>query len=196
MEELRDKENKLTKRVARMNNDIREKREEIVDLQTQLAIPQDHRVDILKTEVAEKDRVIAEQQARIEQLVEGKVDTSQLLAKNLGEKEALLAKKNKDMQLEIARVQASKTAHTETRRELEKCKRKLTFLESQHDSLSSEPMVDVEFESISKSGVVMCLEQVKDNSKDQSKTVFSMRQELDATKVYRISRVISRTFSQ
>ncbi len=115
MEELRGKENKLTKRVTRMSNDIRNKREEIVDLQTQLAIPQDHRVDVLKTEVAEKDRVIAEQQARIEQLVEGKVDTSQLLAKDLSEKEALLAKKNKDMQLEIARVRASKTAHTEPR---------------------------------------------------------------------------------
>ena len=273
VEELREKNKKLVTRMSKMSKDIIEKgekiiekgeeiiekREEIIDLQTQLAIPQDINVDALKAEVAEKDRVINEQQARIEQLVNVKVDSLQLLAKDLGVKEALLAQKNKDLLLEAARVKASKSAHSETRRELDKYKRKLDFLESQHDSKSEKPMVDVEFERISMPGVftnnVSCqtipivlespdvtddvtqspssdlesgfttitdadvyanqtpqelqnliiekdakisslktqlkdaetkidhLEQVKDHSKKQSQTMFSMRQELDVTKV-------------
>ncbi len=255
VEELHEKNKKLVTRESKMSKDISEKREEIIDLQTQLAIPQDINVDALKVEVAEKDRVINEQQARIEQLVEGKVDSSQLFAKDLGEKEALLAQKNKDLLLEAARVKASKSAHFETLRELDKYKRKLAFFESQQ----LYPMVNVEFQSISKPRIftynVSCqttpivlkspdvtddvtqspssdlesgftiitdddvyanqtpqelqnliiekdakisslktqlkdaetkidhLEQMKDHSKKQSQTMFSMRQELDATKV-------------
>ncbi|XP_064386017.1 uncharacterized protein LOC135334661 isoform X2 [Halichondria panicea] len=241
-----------------MSEEILEKSQEILELQTQLAIPQDEHLNLLETELAEKNRVIVEKQARIEQLVENKVDSSEMLARYLGEKEALLSEKNKDLMLEKARVNASKTSHAKTRRELEKCRRKLTMVLTQRKATATgDPIVDVEFDSISKPGVttndtssqtttvnediivqttssnqdiestytfvdesdvhsssdtvvqelrrevaekaekVFSLEnqlkeanttisrlgQVKDHSKGQSKALFSMRQELDATKM-------------
>ncbi len=242
-----------------MSDEILEKSQEILELQTQLEIPQDEHLNLLETELAEKNCVIVEKQARIEQLVENKVDSSQMLARYLGEKEALLSEKNKNVMLEKARVNASKTSHAKTRRELEKCQRKLTMVLTQRKATATgDPIVDVEFDSISKPGVttndtssqtttvnediivqttssnqdiestytfidesdvhsssdtvvqelrrevaekaekVFSLEnqlkeakttisrlgQVEDHSKGQSKALFSMRQELDATKVY------------
>ncbi len=243
---------KLNDRSAKMRNDILEKRQEIIELKTQLTIPQDEHVNIIKTELAEKDRVIADKQARIQQLVENKVDSSQMLARNLGEKEALLSEKNKHLMLEKARVNASKTAHAKTRRELEISEKKLKMvLTQQKATTAGEPIVNVEFDSMSKPGVttndassqtivqtsssdqdiestytfidetdvhygsdtvvqelhrkvakkeenisslenqlkeanttISRLGQVKDHSKGQSKVLFSMRQELDATKVH------------
>ena len=144
MDELNRRKSSLTIKISRMDKDIKAKRQEIIELQTQLAVPQEQQVVLLKAELDHKDTLIAEKQARIERLLEGTTDSSVMLARSLGETEAKLASKDKELQLEQVRVRASKTCHAETRKELDMYKEKCSQLTSNLEEKGAEPYVDVE----------------------------------------------------
>ena len=130
MDELNYEKSALSENIQDLKADIDKQRQEIIELRTQLAIPQDQQLTLLKKELDDKDRLIVEKQARIEQLLEDKPDKSHMLGQDLGRAEANLAEKNKQLNIEQARVRAAKHTIGETREELEKCRKKCLQLAS------------------------------------------------------------------
>ena len=155
VDELYQHNGRLNRRISEMVKDnktkekeIQDKEEELVDLRSQIdQVPQsqDDQFLELKAEIASKDSLIDDKQAHIKKLCEGKGDTSYKLATSLGTKEKELEQNKRDLNLERARVRASKSQIADLRKQLQEAEK---YEKKHNESLKECQKLELEVERL------------------------------------------------